>query len=81
MIKQGLVEEVKGLAQKYGADTPAFDAIGYREIIDYLNNKTSLNEAAELMKKNTGTYAKRQMTWFRKDKEVRWLKDTNEAEC
>ena len=80
MIKKGLVEEVRGLVQKYGADTPAFDAIGYREIIDCLKNKISLQDAAALMKKNTWTYAKRQMTWFRKDKEIKWINNQKEAE-
>lgn len=73
MIKQGLVEEVRSLIKKYRPKQQAFDAIGYREIIDYLANKTSLKHALELIKTNTWRYAKRQMTWFKKDKKIRWV--------
>jgi tRNA dimethylallyltransferase len=81
MLRDGLVYEVKNLVKKYGASQKAFDAIGYREIIDYLNGKITLPEATELMKKNTWRYAKRQMTWFRKDKDVRWIKNERVAEA
>ncbi len=73
MVHDGLVEEVKGLLKKYSTKPKSFEAIGYREIIDYLNNKTSLEKAIELMTKNTWHYARRQMTWFRKDKKIIWL--------
>ena len=75
MIKNGLLEEIKNLIKKYGQKQQSFDAIDYREIIDFLNKKTALNEATELIKKNTRNYAKRQMTWFRKDKRIRWIKN------
>ncbi|MBI2635569.1 MAG: tRNA (adenosine(37)-N6)-dimethylallyltransferase MiaA [Parcubacteria group bacterium] len=74
MVKEGLVDEVKNLIKKYGKKQQSFDAIGYREIIDYLNpaiqlkggvnKKIMLNETINLIKKNTRNYAKRQMTWF-----------------
>lgn len=80
MIKDGLIEEVKRLVKKYGVSQPAFDAIGYREIIDYLGKKTSLKEAVEKIKVNTSRYAKRQMTWFKRDKNIRWVKSQKEAE-
>lgn len=73
MLRAGLVDEVKELVKKYGADCRAFDAIGYREIIGYLNRKTTIAEAAELIKKNTAAYAKRQMTWFKKYGAVKWI--------
>jgi len=79
MVHNGLVKEVKSLVKKYGTKPKAFEAIGYCEIIDYLNNKTSLEEAAELMSKNTWHYARRQMTWFRKDKEIIWLPNNSLA--
>ncbi len=79
MIKSGLVEEVKTLVKKYGRSQKSFDAIGYREIIDFLNGKISLEEAAELIKKNTRNYAKRQLTWFKKDRRIHWVKNQNEA--
>ena len=79
MIEQGLVEEVKNLIKKYGANQQAFDAIGYREIIDYLNKKSTLEQAAEIMKINTWHYAKRQMTWFKKNKKIIWIESPKEA--
>ena len=80
MIKDGLVDEVKKLVEKYGERRQSFDAIGYREIIEYLNKKISLDEAMDLIKKNTRQYAKRQMTWFKKDKRIHWIKNKKEAE-
>ncbi len=79
MVKNGLVEEVKGLVRKYSLHCKAFDAIGYREIIDYLENKISLAEAVEQMDKNTRHYARRQMTWFRRNQEIKWVKNYKKA--
>jgi tRNA dimethylallyltransferase len=72
MMRDGLVQEVKKLYEKYGK-IKALDAIGYREIIDYLDEKISLDEAVRQMKLNTWHYARRQMTWFKKDKSVQWI--------
>lgn len=80
MIKTGLVKEVKNLIKIYDKNLPIFDAIGYREIIDYLNEKISLSETIERIKKNTWRYAKRQMTWFKKNKRIKWIKNQKEAE-
>lgn len=80
MMREGLLKEVDGLVKKFGASRQSFDAIGYREIIDYLNGKTTLAETMELMKKNTKNYAKRQMTWFKKDEKIRWVKSKKETE-
>ncbi|MGC9968124.1 MAG: tRNA (adenosine(37)-N6)-dimethylallyltransferase MiaA [Minisyncoccia bacterium] len=74
MVRDGLVKETEQLVKKYGADCQALDAIGYREIIDYLQKKHSLPETVALIKTNTWHYAKRQLTWFRKDKTVRWMR-------
>lgn len=71
MIKGGLVEEVKALTPY--RDVNALNTVGYSEIFDYLDNKTDLNRAAELIKQNTRHFAKRQLTWFRKDKAIHWL--------
>ena len=73
MMEQGFVDEVKTLVEKYGADTAAFDAIGYGEIINYLASGTTLDDAVASIKMNTWHYAKRQMTWFKKDRSVRWV--------
>ena len=67
MIEQGLVAEVQNLVQKYGyCDTTAFSAIGYKEIIEHLQNKISLHEAIAKIKLNTRHYAKRQITYYKK---------------
>mgnify|MGYP001563338449 FL=1 len=79
MLKLGLINETKQLLKKYPADLPVFNTIGYREIIDYLKGKTTLPEAISLIKKNTYQYAKRQMTWFKKNKEIYWIKNKGEA--
>lgn len=80
MIKDDLAHEVKKIIEKYGEKQQSFDAIGYREIIEYLNKKISLDETIDLIKKNTWAYAKRQMTWFSKDKRIRWIKNQKQAE-
>lgn len=67
MIERGLVEEVRNLVNKYGyCDTSAFSAIGYKEIIDYLKNNISLQDAIDRIKINTRHYAKRQITYYKK---------------
>ena len=80
MLKAGLLKEIKSLIKKYGSDQKAFDAIGYREIINYLNSAITLKKAIELIKKNTQAYARRQSTWFKKDKRIHWVKTIKEAE-
>jgi tRNA dimethylallyltransferase len=80
MMRDGLVDEVKRLVERYGDQCVAFDAIGYREIIDFLKGKISLEKAAEDMKLNTWHYAKRQMTWFKRDKKIHWIENAQEAE-
>ncbi len=65
MFDNGLVEEVKELLNKYDLSLTAKAAIGYKEVIDYLENKCSLEECKELIKKRTRNYAKRQVTFFK----------------
>ena len=79
MIKDGLVDAAKNLLKKYG-NQQAFDAIGYREIIEFLGNKITLDKAIEKIKINTWHFAKRQMTWFKRDKRIKWIKNYKEAE-
>ena len=71
MIENGLVEEVKSL-QSY-KHLNALQTVGYKEIFRYLDGEISLSTATGDIKKNTRQYAKRQMTWFRKDKEISWF--------
>jgi len=79
MIEQGLIEEVKNLLQKgYDEKLNSLNTVGYKEIIAYLKNETGLEEAIRLIKRNTRRYAKRQLTWFRKDGRINWF-DINES--
>ena len=65
MFEEGLLDEVKGLLNKYELSRTAKAAIGYKEVIDFLDNKCSLEECKELIKKRTRNYAKRQVTFFK----------------
>ena len=80
MIKNGLIKENKKLLKKYGDKPYSMSGIGYQEIISYLNNKINLDQAKELIKIHTRQYAKRQMTWFKRDKTIKWIKNYSEAE-
>lgn len=73
MIEKGLVEEVKSIISNYNSSLNSLNTVGYKEIIEYLENKISLERAVELIKRNTRRYAKRQMTWFRKDDRIKWF--------
>jgi len=73
MFKEGLLEEVKSLHDKFGNTKILNSAIGYKEIIKYLNNEISLEEAKDLIKKNSRHYAKRQYTWFNNKMNVEWF--------
>jgi tRNA dimethylallyltransferase len=71
MMELGLVEEVK--ANLSNRHLNALNTVGYKEIFDFLDENCTLEEAVEKIKTNTRRYAKRQMTWFRKDKEIHWI--------
>ena len=73
MINQGLIKEVSELVEKYSENSQAFKAIGYKEVISYFKNDISLEEMVELIKKNSRHYAKRQITWFKRDDRIIWL--------
>ena len=79
MIKDGLVNEVKNLLRKYSPTLPAMSGIGYKEIINFLQGKIAFKEAIEEIKKNTRRFARRQITWFKKDKRIHWVKNYQEA--
>lgn len=72
MIKSGLVDEARFLLKKYGKVPNITDTIGYREIISYLDGVCSLDEAINKLKQNTRNYAKRQLTWFRRNELIKW---------
>lgn len=71
MLEDGLVEEVRSLIPY--RDLPALQTVGYREIFEFLDGSISLERAAELVRRNTRHYAKRQMTWWGRDKDIRWI--------
>jgi tRNA dimethylallyltransferase len=74
MMAQGLVEEVKRLRdQGYSKDLVSMKGIGYKEIIDYLDGKYSLDEAIYILKRDTRHFAKRQLTWFKREPNVKWI--------
>lgn len=72
MIAAGLVEEVRGLLARHGASCQPFSAVGYREIVAHLRGEVELPEAIRLTKQMSRNFAKRQLTWFRADPEIRW---------
>lgn len=77
MIKDGLVDEVKRMLEKYSEFPTAMQGLGYKEIVDYLNGNCSLDEAIEKIKLETRRYAKRQLTWFRSYDNATWIESGN----
>ena len=73
MIEQGLIEEVKQILEKYHTFPTAMQGLGYKEVVEYLEGSCTKEEMIEKIKKETRHYAKRQLTWFRKNKEIIWL--------
>ena len=72
MIEQGLIEETRNLLKQHGRIPNIVDTIGYKEIISYLDGDLTLEEAKDKLKQNTRNYAKRQLTWFRKNEKIKW---------
>ena len=74
MLKNGLIEEVKGLLEKgYTKDMISMQGIGYKEIIKYFDGEYTLDEAIEIIKRDSRRYAKRQLTWFRRYEDAKWF--------
>jgi tRNA dimethylallyltransferase len=74
MMKSGFLEEVRWLeSEGYPPHLNALNTVGYRELVEYLGNKITLEEAVSLIKMNTRRFAKRQMTWFKRDERIRWI--------
>lgn len=72
MIEQGLIDETKFLLEKHGRIPNLTDTIGYREIISYLDGECDLKTARDSIKQNSRRFAKRQLTWFRKNHNIKW---------
>ena len=78
MLEQGLVEEVKALKEMgCHKDMVSMKGLGYKEILAYLDNEMTLEEAVEILKRDTRRFAKRQLTWFRREKEPVWIDKGN----
>ncbi len=73
MIKNGLVEEVRNILKKYNKFPTAMQGLGYKEVVEFLDGKTSEEEMIDKVKQETRRYAKRQLTWFRKNKNIKWI--------
>lgn len=74
MLKNGLVEEVQRLKERgYTRDMVSMQGLGYKEILSYLNGERTLEEAVYILKRDTRHFAKRQLTWFKREREVIWL--------
>ncbi len=80
MMNEGLVDEVKKLiAEGYDCKSAAMSGIGYRQICQFLDHEIFGEQAIELIKRDTRRYAKRQMTWFKRDKTIHWVNGSKEA--
>lgn len=73
MLEQGLIEEVKEIYKKYNKFPTAMQGLGYKEIVQYIEGEITKEEAVEKIKMETRRYAKRQITWFKKNKQTIWL--------
>lgn len=74
MMERGLLEEVARLKEKgYHRDMVSMQGLGYKEILEYLDGETTLDEAVRILKRNTRHFAKRQLTWFRRERDVIWV--------
>lgn len=71
MVNAGLEDEVRGLLPY--RDLPALQTVGYKEMFDYIDGKTSLDEAVRLIQRNTRHYAKKQLTWWKRYSDVKWI--------
>ena len=73
MIEKGLIDEVKQLIEKYNEIPTAMQGLGYKEVVEYFNNKYSKEEMIGKIKMESRRYAKRQITWFKRNKQIKWL--------
>ena len=80
MMEKGLVDEVRNIYEKYDKFPTAMQGLGYKEVVQYLNEEITEEEMVEKIKQETRRYAKRQLTWFRKNKQTIWMNAQNELE-
>lgn len=80
MIDKGLIEEVKSLKSKYNKFPTAMQGLGYKEVVKYLEKEYDRETMVDIIKQETRRYAKRQLTWFRKNKQTVWLDGLNDMQ-
>ena len=80
MIQEGLIEEVEALVKKYNHFPTAMQGLGYKEVVEYLEGSLTKQEMIDKIKQETRRYAKRQLTWFRKNKQTIWLDASNHTQ-
>ncbi len=73
MVERGLFQEVRQLVEKYGEGAPGLSGIGYRQVLQFLNHRMTKEQVVERIKRDTRRYAKRQITWFKKEKGAIWI--------
>lgn len=78
MMSEGLLDEVKALLPY--RDNNALNTVGYKELFDYIDGRWSLDEAVERIKGNTRRYARKQLTWFKRDQQMRWFHPDQQQE-
>jgi tRNA dimethylallyltransferase len=79
MFEGGLLEETRQLMDRYGEEIPALDALGYRQARQVLRGELSREQAIAAAQQGHRNYAKRQITWFRKEPEARWIEDFGDS--
>lgn len=79
MVAMGLVDEVRGLKEQYGCEIDAMTGIGYRQVCRFLTGEDALKTAIHETKKDSRRYAKRQMTWFKRDERIKWIREPKEG--
>lgn len=79
MLKKGLIEEVKNVCERYSEFPTAMQGLGYKEVVEYLEEKLTKEEMIEKIKQESRRYAKRQLTWFRKNENITWLDGLEET--
>ena len=78
MIRDGLIDEVKNVVEKYDYFPTAMQGLGYKEVVEYLNGGLTKEEMIDKIKQETRRFAKRQLTWFRKNKNIIWIDGLND---
>jgi tRNA dimethylallyltransferase len=79
MMQSGLLAETQRLVSQYGLDAPGLSGLGYRQLVKHLRGELSLAAAVDRIKVETRQYAKRQLTWYKRNKGIHWLARPAEA--